>query len=114
VCCLKFALVRTVIERPWGGVRCPGSAHGGVDEAERGPVRAGVAKALGGGVAPVAPFGASTSTTMQLAWGWKVEEAPVGQLLGLSRHSGTARSTAADVTRAESKGTSRARREENA
>jgi hypothetical protein len=62
----------------WGGVRHPGGAQGGANEAEGGPVRAGIAEALGGcGAAPVAPFGASASTTMELAWGWKVEEAPV-------------------------------------
>jgi hypothetical protein len=58
-------------------------------------VRGGIAEALGGGgAAPVGPFGASASTTMELAWGWKVEEAPVAQLLGRSRCNGTARSTA--------------------
>jgi hypothetical protein len=31
---------------------------------------------------------------MELAWGWKVEEAPMAQLLGRSRCNGTARSTA--------------------
>jgi hypothetical protein len=51
-----------------GGIQRPGGAQGGVDEAEGGPVRAGVVEALGGGgVAPVAPFGASASTTMELA-----------------------------------------------
>jgi hypothetical protein len=98
----------------WEGVWRPGGAQGGADEAGGGPVRAGVTEALGGGgAAPVAPFDASATTTMELAWGWKVEEAPVAQLLGRSRCSGTARSTAADLARAESRGTRRARREEN-
>jgi hypothetical protein len=44
-------------------------------------VRAGVAEAHGsGGAGSVAAFGASTSTTMELAWRWKVDEAPVAQL----------------------------------
>jgi hypothetical protein len=78
-------------------------------------VQAGIAEALGGsGTAPVAPFSASASTTMELAWGWKVEEAPVAQLLRRSRRSGTARSTTADLARAERSGTRRAQREENA
>jgi hypothetical protein len=74
------------------GVRCLGSAQGGTDEAGEGPVWAGVAEALGGsGTASVAPVSTSASTTMELAWGWKVEEAPVAQLLRRSRCSGTAR-----------------------
>jgi hypothetical protein len=52
----------------WGGVRRPGSAQGGIDEAGGGPVQAGIMEALGsGGAAPVAPFGASASMTMELA-----------------------------------------------
>jgi hypothetical protein len=44
-------------------------------------VRAGVAEAHGGGGAgSVATFGGSASTTMELAWRWKVDEAPVAQL----------------------------------
>jgi hypothetical protein len=90
------------------GVRRPGGAQGGADEAEGGPVWAGITSALGGGgAAPVAPFGASALTTMELAWGWKVEEAPMAQLLRRSRRSGMARSTAADLTHAESRGTRR-------
>jgi hypothetical protein len=82
-----------VIEPPRGGVRRPGGAQGGADEAGGGSVRAGIAKALGGGgAALVGPFGTSASMTMELAWGWKVEEAPMAQLLGCSRRSGTARS----------------------
>jgi hypothetical protein len=74
-------------------------------------VWAGITEALGsGGAAPVAPFDTSASTTMELAWGWKVEEAPVAQLLGRSRRSGMARSTAADVARVESRRMRRARR----
>jgi hypothetical protein len=96
------------------GIRRPGGAQGGADEAEGGPVRAGVAEALGGGGAvPVAPFDASASMTIELAWGWKVEEAPMAQLLGRSRRSGTARSTAADHTRIESRGMRQVKREEN-
>jgi hypothetical protein len=61
-----------------GGVQHPDGAQGGADEAGRGPVWAGVVEALGGsGAAPVAPFSASASTTMELAWGRKVEEVPV-------------------------------------
>jgi hypothetical protein len=94
--------------------RWPAVAGGRVLGQEGGPVRAGIAEALGsGGAALVAPFGASASMIMELAWGWKVEEAPVAQLLGCSRHSRTARSTAADLTRAESRGTRWAQREEN-
>jgi hypothetical protein len=62
----------------------------------------------GGNAAPVAPFNAFTSTTMELAWGWKLEEAPVAQLLGLSRRSSTARSMAVDLACVESRGTRRA------
>jgi hypothetical protein len=52
----------------WGGVQRPGSAQGGIDEAGGGPVQAGIMEALGsGGAAPVAPFGASASMTMELA-----------------------------------------------
>jgi hypothetical protein len=91
------------------GVRCPGGAQGGADEAGGGPVRAGVTEALGGGgAALVAPFGDSASITMELAWGWKVDEAPAAQLLGRSRRSSTARSMAADLTHAESRGKRRA------
>jgi hypothetical protein len=51
-----------------GGVRRPGGAQGGADEAGGGPVWAGITEALGGsGAAPVAPFGASASMTMELA-----------------------------------------------
>jgi hypothetical protein len=94
-----------------GAGRRSGGAKGGVDEAGGGPVQAGITGAHGvGGAASVAPFGASTSTTMKLAWGWKVEEAPVAKLLRRSRRSGMARSTLADLARAESRGTRRARR----
>jgi hypothetical protein len=62
----------------WEGIRCPGGAQGGADEAGGGPVRAGIAEAPGGsGAAPVAPFSASALMTIELAWGWKVEEALV-------------------------------------
>jgi hypothetical protein len=47
------------------------------------------------------------SMTRWLARDWKVEEAPVSQLLGRSRRSGRARSTAANLVRAESRGTRR-------
>jgi hypothetical protein len=98
-----------------GGVRRPGSAQGGTDEAGGGPVRAGVIEALGSsGEAPVAPVSAFASTTMELAFGWKVEEAPMARLLGRSRRSGLTRSSPADVACAESRGTRRARTEENA
>jgi hypothetical protein len=96
------------------GVWRPSGAQGGADEAGGGPVWAGVSEALGGGgAAPVAPFNTSASTTMELAWGWKVEEAPVAQSLRRSRRSDTARSTAADLAHTESRGTRLARREEN-
>jgi hypothetical protein len=53
-----------------GGVRRPSGAQGGADEATGGPVRAGVAEFHGGGgAAPVAPFSASVSMTMELASG---------------------------------------------
>jgi hypothetical protein len=52
----------------WEGVRCPGGAQGGADEAGGGPVRAAIAEAPGGGgAAPVALFSASASMTMELA-----------------------------------------------
>jgi hypothetical protein len=77
-------------------------------------VQAGITEALGGGgTTSVGPFGTSASMTMELAWGWKVEEAPVARLLGRSQRSITARSTAAVLARVESRGTRRARREEN-
>jgi hypothetical protein len=77
-------------------------------------VQAGIAEAPGGsGTALVASFGASALMTVVLAWGWKVEEAPVAQLLRRSMRSGTARSTVADLARVESRGMRQARREEN-
>jgi hypothetical protein len=91
------------------GVQCPGSAQGGADKAGGGPMRAGIVEALGsGGAAPVAPFGASALMTMELAWGWKVEEEPVVQLLRRSRRNGTARSTTTVLMRVECRGTRRA------
>jgi hypothetical protein len=98
----------------WEGVWRPSGAQGGADKAGGGPVWAGVSEALGGGgTAPVAPFGTFALTTMELAWGWKVEEEPVAQPLRRSRRSDTARSTAADLAHTESRGTRLARREEN-
>jgi hypothetical protein len=44
------------------------------------------------------------STIRWLAQDWKVEEAPVAQLLRRSRHNGRARSTTADLVRAENRG----------
>jgi hypothetical protein len=96
----RWRLVVGVGRRPASG-RCSGWCR-------RGQRRTGAGWRHGGSWRQRRSSGSSLrrlcSTTRWLAQDWKVEEAPVAQLLGRSRCSGRARSMATDLTRTESRG----------